>query len=182
MVKKILPLLLAAPCFAFAATCDDLSAYSVDGITFKEQTAGQAITQLLKSTPYSVSFQGAAPTGLVNAEDIAGSVSEVLSDLAAELELTYSISDCSVTIARKATRNFTVTQGQNLDIALGSWLKMNGYTLSWEAPQVLAGGSLSLSKSVEDILQDVVDLMKANGIAIEVKIYENNAIRVVEVK
>lgn len=182
MLNKILPALLLAPGLALANTCQPLSEYSVDGLSFNQQTAGQAFTSLLKNTPYQVSFRGVQPRGLVTAEDIAGPVNEVLNDLAAELDVSFTVDGCVITAVQRAAKTLQITAGTRVDISLQEWLQNNGYSLTWDATKVLAGGSLSLNKSIDDVLQDIVDLMKSNGIQIEVEVYENNAVRVLEIK
>jgi len=79
-------------------------------------------------------------------------------------------------------RYLRLNPGDQIDVRLGEWMRKNGYSLYWDAPKFQAGGSLVLDKPVEAVLQDIVAVMRGNGLNIEVEIYENNAVRVLEVK
>ena len=181
LIKKLLTILLIVPGISFSATCNGLHEYSVDGINFVNQTSTQALSKLMSSTPYKVNFKGVPPKSLINAEDIAGPLNEIIDEFSQELNLEYSVSDCILTISSRASA-LEISVGDRVDLSIQRWLQNNGYTLTWDAPKVIAGGNLVENKSIEDSLQTVVDFMKSNGINIEVGIYENNAIRVLEVK
>lgn len=77
---------------------------------------------------------------------------------------------------------FQVREGDPFDEKVKEWLKKNNYALYWEAPQYLAGGTVTMNGSVESTLRDIIQMLQANGINITAEIYLNNAVRITEVK
>lgn len=180
-MKKFLSVAaLAVPAVSFA--CGDLSSYRVDGLEFKELPANQAIELTLKAAPYQVVYVGDPPTRLVSATGVTGTLEEVLPDLMNEIGLVYAKAGCTLTFTPRENRHFALAVGDMVDERLGEWLRKNGYTLYWEAGKWRSGGSISLDKTPEETLKDVVSFMRANGANISVEIFQNRAVRVVEDK
>jgi hypothetical protein len=75
-----------------------------------------------------------------------------------------------------------VAAGDILGDRLREWAKGMGYTLFWDGEIYRADGALYLNKGVDDTLADFRDAMQQSGINLNVKIYNNCVIRVVEVR
>lgn len=179
-MKKILLLATLLP--GVSAACSDLSAYSVEALAFQQLPMRQAIAETLKGTPFRVIHVGEQPVGLVNAHDVSGKVDQVLTSLLDQAGLVYIKNDCELTIMPREDRIFRLSPGEMIHVRLGEWLKKRGLTLYWDAPKYQASGTLALEKSLEDTLSEVVAVMRANGVKLSAEIYENRAVRVMEVK
>lgn len=180
MLKKILPLAALLPGVSLA--CSDLSAYSVDGLSFQGLPAYQAIAETLKGTPLHVIYAGEPPAGLVNANGVSGKLDEVLPGLLDQFGLTYARNGCDISIMTHESRVFRLAAGDMIHVRLGEWLKKQGYALYWEAPKYQSSGALEMEKSLDDTLAEVVSIMGANGVKLSAEIYENRAVRVTEIK
>lgn len=180
-MKKIL-LLVATLLPGVSVACSDLSAYSVEALAFQQLPMPQAIAETLKGTPFRAVHVGEQPTELVNAHDVSGKLDEVLTSLLEQAGLVYVKNDCELTIMPREARVFRLSPGEMIHVRLGEWLKKRGHALYWDAPKYQASGTLVLEKSLDDTLSEVIAVMRANGVKLSAEIYENRAVRVMEVK
>ena len=75
-----------------------------------------------------------------------------------------------------------IQPGDLVSERLTEWAGYRGYTLSWEAPQYRAEGALTLDKGLDDTLKLFKSGMDVHGINLDITIYQNCVIRIVEVK
>jgi len=54
--------------------------------------------------------------------------------------------------------------------------------MTWTAPEFRSNSDLRLSKPFDDTLEALGEAMKRNGVHLQFEIFQNNAIRVQEVK
>lgn len=179
-MKKFLSLAALLPGVSMA--CGDLSAYNVEALAFQQLPMHQAIAETVKGTPFRVVHVGGQPTALVNAHDVSGKLDGVLANLLDQAGLAYVKNKCELVITSRADRVFRLSPGEMIHVRLGEWLKKHGHALYWDAPKYQASGTLVLEKSLDDTLGEVVAVMRANGVKLSAEIYENRAVRVMEVK
>lgn len=165
-----------------AATCGDLSGHRVDGLVFDRAPVHQAIAETLKGTPYNVIHTAPQPVGLVNATGVSGPLDEVLPNLLDQFGLAYMQTGCDLTVLPLEKRALRLVSGDMLNEKLAGWLRDHGYTLFWDAPKYRVSGPLSVTKTVEGVLNDITSIMRANGVKLMAEIYDNRAVRVTEVK
>jgi len=166
-----------------SAACQDLSAYRVDKLVFNQLSLHKAVAETLKGTPYRVAYSSELHSdALVTATGVSGPLDRVLRDLLGQFSLSYVQNGCEVRIIPNEKRILNLVPGDMLNEKLGEWLKLYGYDLFWDAPKYRMNGSLSIMKSVDGALNDVIAFMKANGVKLAVEIYDNHAVRVTEVK
>lgn len=165
-----------------AAACGDLSGRRVDGLVFDGAPVHRAIAETLKGTPYNVIYTAPQPAGLVNATGVSGPLDEVLTSLLVKFSLAHMQEGCDLTILPREKRVLRLAAGDMPNVKLGEWLKAHGYTLFWDAPKYRVSGPLSITKSVDETLNDITSVMLANGVKLSVEIYTNRAVRVTEVK
>lgn len=89
--------------------------------------------------------------------------------------------DCTSSSPTSASE-FTIMQGDILSQRLSEWARGYGYTVSWEAPELRADGGLISHKDFDGTLVEFKRAMESNGINLDVIIYENCIVRIVEVK
>lgn len=179
-MKRIPLFALLLPSVAFA--CEDLPSYRVNGLSFQQLAAEQAVTQTLAGTPLVASFTGALPTKLVNANNVSGPLDQVLTALAGQFDMTYAQEGCALNFTTRAARVFSLSQNDMIHDRLGEWLSLNGYSLSWEAAKYRAGAAIALERPLDDVLREVASVMRANGVKISIEIYANRMVRVTENK
>lgn len=75
-----------------------------------------------------------------------------------------------------------VNKGDLISEHLSDWARYHGYDLSWEASEYQSEGNLTLNKGFDETLTSFRDAMEANGIELNINIYENCVVRVVEIK
>jgi len=181
-MKKILFLLALAAVPSVSRACSDLSAYRVDGLVFNQLPFHKALEETLKGTPYRVVHAEPQPDGLVSATGVSGTLDRVLADLLDQFALTYVQNGCELTVVSNERLTLQLMPGDMLHEKLADWLKVYGYSLVWEAPKYRVGGSLSLKKSVEEVLNDITSLMRSNGVMLVAEIYDNRAVRIKKIK
>lgn len=179
-MKKLLPLIAMLPGFSYA--CADISSYSVDGLVFDKLTVHQAISETLKGTPYQVVHVAPEPPGLVNATGVKGGLDSVLPNLLGRFDLDYVQNGCEIRILQKSQRWLRLEAGDLLNVRLEDWLKNHGYTLFWEAPKYRVSGALTIVKPVDETLEEIMSLMRSNGVKLVTNIYDNRAVRVTEIQ
>lgn len=180
LLGVLLPGLL--PGVAAAAACGDLSGHRVDGLVFDRAPVHQAIAETLKGTPYNVIHTAPQPAGLVNATGVSGPLNEVLPSLLDQFGLTHVRAGCDLTVLPREKRVLNLVSGDMLNEKLAGWLRDHGYTLFWDAPKYRVSGPLTVFKTVEEVLNDITAIMRANGVRLVVEIYDNRAVRVTEAK
>lgn len=67
---------------------------------------------------------------------------------------------------------------QDLDL----WAQQWGYTVSWEIPQIRAEGPLTLDRGFTGTLMALKGALRVNDINIDISVYENCVVRIVEIK
>jgi len=75
-----------------------------------------------------------------------------------------------------------VRSGEMLSERLVEWASRHGYVMSWQAPEFRSHSSLSLNKPFDETLEAFGAAMKRNGVHLTFEIFQNNAVRVQEVK
>lgn len=84
--------------------------------------------------------------------------------------------------SRYVDRSLKIKSGDLLSEKLGDWAKANGYTLYWEADQYRATADFTTSKDFDLVLDTMKKSMAMNGVKLDISIYENHIVRIVEVK
>lgn len=79
-------------------------------------------------------------------------------------------------------RSLKIKSGDLLSEKLGDWAKVNGYTLYWEADQYKATADFTSTKDFDLVLDSMKKSMAMNGVKLDISIYENHIVRIVEVK
>lgn len=82
-----------------------------------------------------------------------------------------------------ADTSLNIKAGDLISKQLTAWAKRGyGYNLQWEASEYRATAPLSINTGFNDTLDAVAGAMKINGVDLDVTIYDNKVIRVVEMK
>lgn len=179
-MKKILLLGTLLP--GVAVACSDLSEHRVDGLVFERLSVHQSIAETLKGTPYSVIYTTPQPAGLVNATGVSGPLNEVLPGLLNQFGLAHVRSGCDLTILPREKRTLHLASGDMLNVKLEGWLRDHGYNLFWDAPKFRVSGPLNITRTVDEVLNEITAIMRSNGVNLVAEIYANRAVRVTEVK
>lgn len=79
-------------------------------------------------------------------------------------------------------RSLKIKSGDLLSEKMTEWAKANGYTLYWEADQYKATADFTSNKDFDMILDSMKRSMAMNGVKLDISIYENHIVRIVEVK
>jgi len=75
-----------------------------------------------------------------------------------------------------------IKTGDLISTQLAAWAKRYNYTLQWDAIEYRATAPLTLNSPFNETLDSLITAMKGNDINLDVSTYENNVVRVVEVK
>lgn len=78
--------------------------------------------------------------------------------------------------------SLSIRSGDLLSARLIEWARKHGYVMTWTAPEFRGNSDLRLSMSFDDTLKAFGEAMKRNGVHLQFEIFQNNAIRVQEVK
>jgi hypothetical protein len=85
-------------------------------------------------------------------------------------------------VSKYVDRSLKIKNGDLLSERLAEWAKANGYTLYWEADQYRATADFTSNKDFDMALESVKKAMAMNGVKLDISIYENHIVRIVEVK
>ncbi len=100
-----------------------------------------------------------------------------------ELILLTSDGEKSAKAPKPADLSLNIKSGDLLSQQLANWAKRSyDYNLLWDAPEYRATAPLSLNTGFNETLDAVAGAMKLNGIELDVTIYDNKVIRIVELK
>jgi outer membrane protein OmpA-like peptidoglycan-associated protein len=84
---------------------------------------------------------------------------------------------------KAADTSLNIKAGDLISKQLSAWAKRGyDYNLQWEASEYRATAPLALNTGFNDTLDAVAGAMKINGVDLDVTIYDNKVIRVVEMK
>lgn len=161
--------------------CGEFSDYDVANVSFSRAPAKEAISKVMSGMPFQVFFNGQSDK-VVSAEGVTGSLDKVLESLTAQLGVTYKKDRCVVTFSPKIDTSLVINADDLLSEKLSAWAKKYGQTLVWEAGNYRASAPISIDKGFNDTVDAVVGALKVGGISLDVKRYENNVIRMTEVK
>lgn len=91
-----------------------------------------------------------------------------------------SVAACAPQDAATSKFPLIVMPGDLLSQKVSEWAVQYGYDVSWEAPEFQSNGKLTSQKDFSDSLADLKRAMDLNGIPLEITLYENCVVRIVE--
>lgn len=176
---------LATTGVSVAATqgCGDFGDYDVQKTSFSGLSLSDAMSKLTAGMPFQISVSGGEDMK-ISATGVAGPLDGVLDKLAKEVGFSYTQDRCQLKVAAIAPKEkWKIRAGDKISGVMSSWSKANGWSLVWDAPEIVSEVDVAVEGKYEGVVEMIVDALNRSGSGIRALFYDaNHVLRITEKK
>lgn len=174
---------LATTGVSIAATdgCGELNDYDVQKTSFSGLSLSDAMSKLTDGMPFQVSVSGGEDMK-ISANGVAGPLDGVLNKLAKEVGFSYTKDRCQIKVSAVAPKEiWRIRTGDKISSVMSSWCKANGWSLVWDAPEIVAEADVAVEGKFEGVIEMIVEALNRGGAGVRALLYDaNHVLRITE--